>query len=196
MNTLGPGDVLRSLLTDSIALLASAPIDELDRVESAVHTLIDVRASMFEDVQSRRRAWVGVGTQSVRPYARKPNRRGPEAMTTRTLVGAPIVDSTTSTSRARSIGVELNNLERPSGSRVFVRVTIDDDNEQPAQRRIDLEPEQARRLAAILEHGADIADREPVRLMRKLVGELAYYDGSGSKTLDEAAAWLKRHDPK
>ena len=111
------------------------------------------------------------------------------------LVAAPIVDQTTSTSRTRSIAAELHKLERPSGARLFVRVRIEDDNESPPRRTLDLEPEQARRFAEVLEHGADLADREPVKLLRALVADLLSA-GEHTTTMEAANAWLKRHDPQ
>jgi hypothetical protein len=107
------------------------------------------------------------------------------------LVATALIDP----ERPRELRVELVNLARPAGDRVFVRVSIDESHSVKAS--LHLEPEQARRLAEVLEHGADMADREPVGLIRKLVEQLAYYHGNtGNKILDDAEAWLERHDPK
>lgn len=109
------------------------------------------------------------------------------------LVAVPIHDPTVPDRRAV---VALVDIERPSGSRVFVRVSVEGTSNGS---HINLEPEQARRLADTLEHGADLADREPVGIVRALAEQLAYYFGDGGtppKALELARAWLKRHDPQ
>jgi hypothetical protein len=110
-------------------------------------------------------------------------------------IGMAIVDQTTSPSRRIEIAVELADLERYVGRRAVVRVRIDDDGE-PTSRSIDLEPEQARRLAHLLEQASDVADKAPVRIVRDLIAQLEYAENTGDRVrpdLASARAWLARN---
>lgn len=110
------------------------------------------------------------------------------------LVANAIADQTAE-GEQRLVSVWLHTMERPSGPRTFVQLVVTEQVPATRAHPINLEPEQARRLAEQLEHGADLADREPVKLVRALVAQLAYYHGENLEPiLEQAKRWLERHD--
>ena len=114
------------------------------------------------------------------------------------LVANAIADQTAELTEGELfVSVWLHRIERPSGPRSFVRLVVTEQipDHGHSVHPINLEPEQARRLAEQLEHGADLADREPVGIVRDLVEGLRTA-GVPDARIKRALGWLARHEPE